>query len=242
MAVKCKQSDVFHCDLPRRKQESKKYSSHGCHLLFYSILWCIHMTVSSKGFAIMCVRREACKIKGFRRKAADWTLQGTADRSVLSPSAAGASAYDFHFFPLQMGLHTWKKKVKQHWDPCTHKHGAQEWFVKAAQSHDKHRSILEVCRRRLPMHTPTIPPAVTLLQGKAGCVSRGAAGVTRSHSTSTPMSITRWQHCTTHSTACIERQECRKDPFLSKSYKLWEIYLARTHIRIYICMCMIIYR
>lgn len=51
------------------------------------------------------------------------------------------------------------------------------------------------------------------------------------------MSVMWWQHCTTHSIACTGRQECRKDPFLSKSYILWEIYLVHTHIRIYICVC-----
>lgn len=94
---------------PEENKKQKKNSSHGCQLLFYSILWHIHMTVFSKGFAIMCVRREACKIKGFWRKAADWILQGTADKPVPSPNAAGASAYDFHFFPSKWGSITGKK-------------------------------------------------------------------------------------------------------------------------------------
>lgn len=184
MTVKCKQSDVFHCDLPRRKQGTKKNSSYGCHLLFYSILWDIHMTVSSKGFAIMCVRREACKIKGFWRKAADWILQGTADKSVPSPGAAGASAYDFHFFPSKWGsipgkkgqtavgsMHTWAWGTGVVWErsPVTWQAQIYTWGV----------------QEQAVMHTSTIPPAVPLLQGNAGCVSRGAAGMARSHSTKT---------------------------------------------------------
>lgn len=77
------------------------------------------MTVSSKGFAIMCVRREARKIKGFGRKAADWTLQGTADRSVPSPSASGASTYDLNFFPSKWGSNPGKKGETAVGSMCT---------------------------------------------------------------------------------------------------------------------------
>lgn len=188
---------------PEENKKQKKNSSHGCQLLFYSILWHIHMTVFSKGFAIMCVRREACKIKGFWRKAADWILQGTADKPVPSPNAAGASAYDFHFFPSKWGSITGKKGETAVGSMYT-----WAWGTGVAQE-----------------SSPVTWQAQIYTWGVQEQVVNA------------PMFITWWQYCTTHSTACIERQECRKDPFLSKSYKFWDIYLVHTHILIYFCMC-----